>query len=142
MTQMSMGSNIALTASAVRAVLQWTGGPGVPDVDGSALLLDDTGEVASDGDFVFYNQPEHYSGSVRLTPSTPGSFFEVVDVNLAAVPASVQRIVLAASADGGTFGQVPNLILQLVDGVSGAQLAYFPMTAADETAMRRRARCR
>jgi stress response protein SCP2 len=134
MTQMTMGGNIALATNAVRAVLQWSGGPDVPDVDASALLLDDTGEVASDGDFVFYNQPEHYSGSVRLAARAAGSFVDVIDVNLAAVPAAVQRIVLAASADGGTFGQVPGLLLQIVDGVSGAQIAYFPMNATEETA--------
>ena len=61
MTQMSMGSNIPLPATNVRASLRWTGGPGIPDVDVSALLLDEDGEVASDADFVFYNQPNHYS---------------------------------------------------------------------------------
>src|SRR5437899_1743362 len=92
MTQMTMGGNIPLTATLVRAVLQWSGDPGVPDVDVSALLLDDTGEVASDADFVFYNQPEHYSGAIRLAGKTPGAqASDVIDVNLASVPASVQR---------------------------------------------------
>jgi stress response protein SCP2 len=138
MTQMSMGGNIALTVPAVRAVLQWSAGDGVPDVDVSALLLDESGQVASDADFVFYNEPVHYSGSVRLAGKTPGAAgglsSDVIDVALAAVPEAVQRIVLAGSADGGTFGQVPGLLLQLLDGTTGAQLAYFQPTATDETA--------
>ncbi|KOG90505.1 TetR family transcriptional regulator, partial [Streptomyces varsoviensis] len=59
---MLKGSNIPLEARAVRTVLRWTPGPGVPDVDASALLIGDEGRVRSDEDFVFYNQPRHPSG--------------------------------------------------------------------------------
>ncbi|GAA2432547.1 hypothetical protein GCM10010273_05820 [Streptomyces lavendulocolor] len=52
---MLKGSNVPLDAAAVRAVLCWTPGPGVPDVDASALLLGTDGRVRSDEDFVFYN---------------------------------------------------------------------------------------
>ena len=54
----------------MRASLRWTAGAGIPDVDASALLLEENGEVASDADFVFYNQPEHYSGAVRMAGKT------------------------------------------------------------------------
>src|SRR4051794_29589863 len=135
MTQMSMGSNLPVPAAAVRATLRWTGGPGVPDVDCSALLLEESGEVGSDADFVFYNQPQHYSGAVRMVGKTAAPLAaDAIDVDLAQVPAEYQRIVLAASSDGGTFGQVPDLQLQLTDLVSGQPLATFPMQAADETA--------
>ena len=40
----------------MRVELGWRSGPGVPDVDASALLLV-AGKVRSDADFVFYNQP-------------------------------------------------------------------------------------
>lgn len=56
---MLKGSNVPLEATTVRAVLRWTPGPGVPDVDASALLLGPDGRVRSDEDFVFYNQPRH-----------------------------------------------------------------------------------
>ena len=61
---MQKGSNIPVTAAAVRAVLRWTTGPEVPDVDASALLVGPDGRVRSDEDFVFYNQPRHPSGAV------------------------------------------------------------------------------
>jgi stress response protein SCP2 len=135
MTQMSMGSNIPVAATAVRATLRWSAGPGVPDVDASALLLEDTGEVGSDSDFVFYNQPQHYSGAVWMAGKTPApQASDTIDVDLSRVPAECQRIVLAASADGGTFGQVPGLELVLSDALNGQVLASFPMQASAETA--------
>jgi stress response protein SCP2 len=134
MTQMSKGSNLPVTQRAVRATLQWSAGPGVPDVDASALLLQENGKVASDADFVFYNQPQHASGSVRHAGKSLGAqAADAIDIELDRVPASVDRIVLAASADGGTFGQVPALQLVLADA-SGAEIASFAMSAANETA--------
>lgn len=65
---MLKGSNVPLDTAAVRAVLRWTPGSGVPDVDASALLLGPSGRVRSDEDFVFYNQPRHPSGLVRRLP--------------------------------------------------------------------------
>jgi stress response protein SCP2 len=88
--------------------------------------------VASDDDFIFYNQPHHPSGTVRHTGKSGSS--DAVEVSLAQVPPDVDRIVLAASADGGTFGQVPGLRLAVSDAASGAPLAEFAMTASDETA--------
>ena len=65
-TTMAMGANIPIPVPAVRAALHWTGGPGIPDVDASALLLLANGQVGSDADFVFYNQAQHASGAVRM----------------------------------------------------------------------------
>jgi stress response protein SCP2 len=135
MTQMNKGANLPVAASAVRASLNWNTAPGVPDVDASALLLQRDGRVRSDADFVFYNQPQHGSGSVRHVGKTVGAqAVDVIEVSLAQVPADVDRIVLAASADGGTFGQVPGLRLVLSELGSGVQIAHFAMTATTETA--------
>src|SRR4051794_9208501 len=57
MTSITKGANVPLPANRVSAVLGWQAGPGVPDVDASALLLTGGGRVRSDADFVFYNQP-------------------------------------------------------------------------------------
>jgi stress response protein SCP2 len=132
MTSMTKGANIPIEAPAVRAVLSWTSGPGVPDVDASALLLQESGRVTSDDDFIFYNQPQHPSGAVRYTGK--GGSADTLEVSLAQLPASVERVVLAASADGGTFGHVPGLTLTLSDLASSTPLAEFAMTASDETA--------
>lgn len=132
MTTLSKGANIPVTVPAVRAVLSWSAGPGVPDVDASALLLTDAGQVRSDGDFVFYNQPRHASDAVRHLGKRPGA--DSVEVDLAALEPGIERVALCASADGGTFGQVPGLRLLLVDVGSGAELARFDMAAGSETA--------
>ncbi|MFJ2173191.1 TerD family protein [Streptomyces sp. NPDC087851] len=128
---MLKGANLPVTASAVRVELGWRSGPGVPDVDASALLLV-SGKVRSDADFVFYNQPRHASGTVRHEGKKPGGA-EVTDtlaVDLARVEPAVERIVLAASADGGTFGRVPGLRVRLLDAATGAEIARYDSTDA------------
>ncbi|MEW1889016.1 VWA domain-containing protein [Streptomyces sp. NPDC085659] len=132
MTTLSKGANMPVAPSAVRAVLSWTAGPGVPDVDASALVLGADGRVRSDGDFVFYNQPRHASGTVRHLGKQPG--FDTLEADLAALGPEVERIALCASVDGGTFGQVPGLHLRLLGAGSGAELARFDMAAGPETA--------
>ncbi|MCY0947431.1 VWA domain-containing protein [Streptomyces antarcticus] len=129
---MDKGSHLPIASTGVRAVLAWTAGPGVPDVDASALLLTGAGRVRSDADFVFYNQPRHASGAVRHLGKRPCA--DTVAVDLAAVEPGVERVLLCASADGGSFGQVPGLHLVLLDAASGVELARFDMRAGPETA--------
>ncbi|WP_405427260.1 VWA domain-containing protein [Streptomyces erythrochromogenes] len=132
MTTLHKGANLPVGAASVRAVLGWSAGPGVPDVDASALLLTAAGRVRSDDDFVFYNQPRHASGAVRHLGKQPGT--DTIGVDLGSLEPGIERVVLCASADGGTFGQVPGLHLRLLDAVSGADLARFDMEAGPETA--------
>ncbi len=132
MTELSKGANTALTSNAVTATLTWTPTPESPDVDASALLLREDGKVAGDDDFVFYNQPQHPSGAARHLGKTPGR--DTVQIDLATLPDDVCRVVLAASADGGTFGQVSELTLVVADASSGDPQATFAMSADAETA--------
>lgn len=129
---MLKGANVRIPAPAVRIELGWTTAPGVPDVDASALLLAG-GRVRSDADFVFYNQAVHPSGAVRhegKRPSGAGTTTDALTVDLAAVEPSVETVVLAASADGGSFGQVPGLYIRVTDAASGAELARYDSTDA------------
>ncbi|POX49871.1 TerD family protein [Streptomyces sp. Ru72] len=138
---MLKGSNVLLEATAVRAVLRWAPGQGVPEVDASALLLGSDGRVRSDEDFVFYNQPRHPSGTVRLLGKkreTDG-LTDTIQTDLAGVEPGVGRILLVASADDVTFDRVRGLRILLYDagGSDGEPLAYFdvkPETGA-ETAL-------
>ncbi|MFH9038647.1 VWA domain-containing protein [Streptomyces sp. NPDC017966] len=133
---MSKGSNLPVDARVVRVELAWVTGAGVPDIDASALLLTEAGRVRDDGDFVFYNQPRHASGAVTHLGKQRGTreTTDTVEVDLGAVEGTVERIVLCASADGGTFGQVPGLVLRLLDAGAGTELARFDMAAGTETA--------
>ncbi|MBW0119617.1 TerD family protein, partial [Pseudonocardia abyssalis] len=100
MTPLSRGENRPLTGDRVSVSIASP----VP-VDVSALLLGPNGRVRSDGDFVFFNNPvgagvTHHHGRGRG---------DLVQVDLAAVPADVETVVVTASLDGSgpaTFGQV------------------------------------
>lgn len=136
MTAMSKGANMPVSTTSLRAVLSWTGGPGVPDVDVSALLVAPTGKVRSDDDFIFYNQPRHRSGAVSHGgKSTAGSrMSDVVRVDLRSVEMAIEKVVIAASADHGVFGAVPGLRLTLSSD-SGQDVASFEIAdATTETA--------
>lgn len=138
---MLKGSNVPLDATAVRAVLRWTPGAGVPDVDASALLLGPEGCVRSDEDFVFYNQPRHPSGLVRHLPKTrlADQLTDTIEADLAALDPSVDRVVLAASSDGGAFAGVTDLQVRLYDAAAsdGEPVAVFDVEpeTGDETAL-------
>ncbi|NML49323.1 TerD family protein [Streptomyces sp. R302] len=139
---MLKGSNVPLDTAAVRAVLRWTPGPGVPDVDASALVLGPDGRVRSDEDFVFYNQPRHPSGLVRRLPKkrVAEGLTDTVEADLGALDAAVDRVVLAASSDGGTFRAVTDLRIFLYDATAAPDrepLARFDVTAetGEETAV-------
>jgi stress response protein SCP2 len=136
MTMMTKGANIALSTSSVRATISWSPGPGVPDVDVSALLLTDAGKVRSDADFVFYNAPQHASGSVvHAGKQVAARATDAVTVDLGRIEPGITRVVVGASADGGTFGQVPGLRLEVTDAASGATVATFDIAdATTETA--------
>ncbi|MCX4449318.1 TerD family protein [Streptomyces sp. NBC_01789] len=138
---MVKGSNVPLDAMAVRAVLRWTPGTGVPDVDASALLLGAGGRVRSDEDFVFYNQPRHPSGLVRRLPkrSLPEGLTDTIEADLNALDPSVDQVVIAASSDGAAFGAVRDLRILIHDAAAagGEPLAVFDVRAetGEETAI-------
>ncbi|MFF4486513.1 TerD family protein [Streptomyces sp. NPDC001544] len=128
---MAKGSNTPVPTTALRVELGWRHGPGVPDVDASALLLA-VGKVRSDGDFVFYNQPAHSSGSVRHEGKRDAGdrVTDTLLVDLARVEDVIERVVLAASADGGTFGQAPGLYIEVRDAGRDTVVARFDSPGA------------
>ncbi len=128
---MSKGSNTPVPSRALRVELGWRSGPGVPDADASALLLA-TGKVRSDADFVFYNQPAHPSGAVRHEGKRAAQdrITDTLFVDLARVEEAIERVVLAASADGGTFGQVAGLYIEVTDASDGTVVARFDSPGA------------
>ncbi|MFE7479165.1 TerD family protein [Streptomyces sp. NPDC057552] len=138
---MLKGSNVQVDATAVRAVLRWTPGADVPDVDASALLLGASGRVRSDEDFVFYNQPRHPSGLVRRLPkrSVAEGLTDTIEADLGGLDASVDQVVIAASSDGAAFASVPDLRILIFDAASadGEPLALFDVRpeTGEETAI-------
>ncbi|MFF5958229.1 TerD family protein [Streptomyces luteogriseus] len=123
---MLKGSNTPVPTAALRVELGWRTGPGVPDADTSALLLV-SGKVRSDADFVFYNQPAHSSGAVRHEGKRDagGRVTDTLLVDLARVEPEIETLVLAASSEGGAFGQVPDLYIEVQDAAQGTPVARF-----------------
>ncbi|MEU5404094.1 TerD family protein [Streptomyces sp. NPDC005963] len=136
MTQIIKGANVPVPTSRLRVAVGRNAAPGVPSVDASALLLDATGRVRGDADLVFYNQPQHPSGSVRHVGSAEGAGqrAEWLELDLPSVEPAIQRVVISASCDGAAFGSVPGLFIQAV-GPDGAVVMHYPVTdATTETA--------
>jgi stress response protein SCP2 len=144
---MLKGANVPLAATAVRAVLRWTPGPGIPSVDASALLLGNEGRVRSDEDFVFYNQPRHPSGLVRrlALKRVAEGMTDTIAADLTSLDASVDRVVIAASFEinngPATLDLVRDLRILLYDAGPGAAegepLALFDVKpeTGEETAV-------
>ncbi|MFD5648133.1 TerD family protein [Streptomyces sp. NPDC127039] len=128
---MSKGSNTPVPTTALRVELGWRSGPGVPDADASALLLVG-GKVRSDADFVFYNQPAHASGSVRHEGKRDagGRVTDSLLVDLTRVEPAIETVILAASSDGGAFGQVPDLYIEVRDTARNTVVARFDSPGA------------
>ncbi len=151
---LSKGGNVSLSKqapglTAVLVGLGWdartTSGDDF-DLDASALLLTESGKIASDAHFVFFNNLTSPDGSVEhtgdnLTGAGEGDD-EAIKVNLAAVPAEIDRIVVAvsiyeATARSQSFGQVRNAFMRVVNQADNAELARYDLSedASTETAM-------
>jgi tellurium resistance protein TerD len=151
---LTKGGNVSLTKeapgmTAVLVGLGWdartTTGTDF-DLDASALMLDSGGKVVSDKHFIFFNNMTSPDGSVEhtgdnLTGEGEGDD-ETIKVNLAAVPAEVDKIVFPVSIYEGQarqqgFGQVRNAFIRIVDQNGGNEIARYDLTedAANETAM-------
>ncbi|WP_426363796.1 TerD family protein [Streptomyces sp. E-08] len=139
MTEIVKGGNLPVPGQVWRiAVVRRAAGDGVPEVDASALLLDAGGRVRGDGDLVFYNQPAHASGAVRLLGQVRDEEQRVADwleIDTARVEPGVRRIAITASVDEGTFGRVPGLHIRTISAATGEQLALYEVDdASTETA--------
>ena len=151
---LSKGGNVSLSKeapglTAVNVGLGWdvnTFSGGEFDLDASAIILGSSGKVLSDQHFVFFNNLTSPDGSVQhtgdnLTGEGEGDD-EVIQINLAGVPAEAERIVFAVSiydADSRqqNFGAVRNAFIRVVNQAGGAEIARYDLTedASVETAM-------
>ncbi|MEW1724247.1 TerD family protein [Streptomyces sp. NPDC093109] len=151
---LSKGGNVSLTKAApnltaVTVGLGWdartTTGSDF-DLDASALLTNTEGKVATDGNFVFFNNLKSPDGSVEhtgdnLTGEGEGDD-EAIKVNLATVPADVDKIVFPVSiyeaeSRQQSFGQVRNAYIRVVNQADNNELARYDLSedASTETAM-------
>ena len=151
---LTKGGNVSLTKeapglTAVLVGLGWdartTTGTDF-DLDASAIMLKNDGKVLSDSHFIFFNNKTSPDGAVEhtgdnLTGEGDGDD-ESIKVNLAGVPAEVDKIVFPVSiyegqARGQGFGQVRNAFIRIVNQAGGSEIARYDLTedASTETAM-------
>jgi tellurium resistance protein TerD len=151
---LSKGGNVSLTKAApgltaVAVGLGWDvrSTTGVDfDLDASALGLAENHKILSDEYFVFFNNLKSPDGSIEhtgdnLTGEGEGDD-EVINVDLANVPAQVTSIVFPVSiydgdSRGQSFGQVRNAFIRVVNAADKSELARYDLSedASTETAM-------
>lgn len=116
------------------------------DLDASLFMLADSGKVRSDSDFIFYNQAKSACGSVEHTgdnrTGAGDGDDEAIKVNLAGVPANVNRLVVTvtihdAEARRQSFGQVGGAFMRIVNAADNSEIARFDLSEdySTETAM-------
>ena len=152
---LSKGGNVSLSKAApglaaVVVGLGWqaraTSGADF-DLDASALLVRENGKVVSDEHFIFYNNLTSPDGSVEhtgddLTGGDGSGDDEQIKINLATVPAEVERIVVVVSiydaeARQQSFGQVRDAFIRIVNQADDAEITRYDLSedASTETAM-------
>lgn len=129
---MAKGTNVPLTARSVRIAVDRAAGPGLPDVAVSALLLGPrrAEPAVPGGDFVRHDQPADACGAVRHEGGRPepAGATDTLTVQLDRLDAErpdIDKVLIVAAAYGGTFGQLPEVRLRIVDTVGGAESARF-----------------
>jgi tellurium resistance protein TerD len=106
------------------------------DLDAAAFLTGENGKVASDADFVFFNNLKHSSGAVEhmgdnLTGAGEGDD-EVINVDLTKIPANVAKIAFTvtiheASARAQNFGMVSNAYIRVVNSNDNVELLHYDL---------------
>ncbi|MGW4032408.1 TerD family protein [Streptomyces sp. NPDC004838] len=135
MAELDKGGNTVVGTGRITAELHSVGDP----VDLSALLVGADGKVRSDDDMVFYNQPDAESGAVRHLPAAADAL-ERIEVNPAALPADVDRVVLVGSCDPDdrtrSFRTVKDLAVRVTqDGAEPIGFRPPPLTDGERAVL-------
>ncbi len=106
------------------------------DLDAAAFLLSAEGKCPADGDFIFYGNLKHSSGSVEhmgdnLTGDGEGDD-EQIKITLSAVPANIEKIAFTVTIYDAenrkqNFGQVSNAFIRIVNNDTGEELIRYDL---------------
>lgn len=112
------------------------------DLDANAFLLNASGKVRADSDFIFYNNKKAPDGSVEhmgdnITGAGDGDD-EVVEVRLNKVAADIDKVVFSvtihdAEARRQTFGQVSKAFIRVVNKADKKELARYDLSEDGST---------
>lgn len=106
------------------------------DLDAAAFMLTDSGKVTGSGDFIFFGNLTHASGSVthlgdNLTGVGDGDD-EQIKIDLSKIPANITRIaftvtIYEAESRRQNFGQVNNAFVRIYDENTGEELVRYDL---------------
>jgi tellurium resistance protein TerD len=112
------------------------------DLDGVVFMLNQSGKVRSDSDFIFYNNLKSSDGSVthsgdNRTGAGEGDD-ETVTIDLARVPPEVDKVVVAvtihdADARRQNFGMVGKAFIRCVNANGNAEIARYDLSEDGST---------
>jgi tellurium resistance protein TerD len=112
------------------------------DLDGVAFLLNQSGKVRSDADFIFYNNAKSADGSVQhsgdnRTGAGEGDD-ETLSIDLTKVPADVDRVVLAVTIHEGdtrrqNFGMVGKAFIRCINAANNSEIARYDLSEDGST---------
>lgn len=99
------------------------------DLDASVFLLNNSGRVRSDEDFIFYNQKTDQAGSVIHTAWDNGQGFQIL---LAKVPGEISRLAFCLTIDRAAerrqcFEQVSGVYITIRDLRSSLKIASYQL---------------
>jgi tellurium resistance protein TerD len=107
------------------------------DLDASVFLLNESGKVRGDHDFIFYNQLKSADGSVEHTGDNRTGEGEgddeAVKVDLSKIPAEIHKLAVVVTIDAAerrrqNFGMVQNAFVRIVNDVSGREITRYDLT--------------
>jgi tellurium resistance protein TerD len=112
------------------------------DLDGAVFLLNNTGKVRSDADFVFYNNLKSVDGSVihsgdNRTGAGDGDD-ETVTIDLSKVPADVDKISVCVTIHEAdirrqNFGQVSKAFVRCINANGNTEIARYDLSEDSST---------
>ena len=112
------------------------------DLDGAVFLLNSSGKVRSDSDFIFYNNLKSADGSiVHSGDNTTGAGEgddEFVTIDLTKVPADVDKVVLGvtihdAEARRQNFGMVGKAFIRCLNAATNTEIARYDLSEDSST---------
>lgn len=107
------------------------------DLDACAFLLDESGKVRRDDDFIFYNNTNSQCGSVKhagdnRTGAGDGDDEQII-IDLPKVLSEIKKIAVCVSIHEAVprsqnFGMIQNAFIRVVDAQNNAELARFDLS--------------
>jgi len=135
MAEMKRGANVALTReipglTGLVVGVAWNAGGETVLSDNlvlATILCDSSGRALSERHFVFFNQLSSPELSVQQLEQALGGDQEQVEIDLAAVPAEIERIVVVLYVNDGpaqrrTLGQLRSCVVRVLNRADNSEL--------------------